>query len=83
MCLDSDWVRKPVPGIVLDEKNRVFISWTETYCVHLKNYDPPSQNEEVVVEYDNNPFGSIDLAIFAWRFKDTKRYLVTWNKVNT
>lgn len=31
MCLNSNWVKKPVPGLVLDEKNRLYIGWSEVY----------------------------------------------------
>ena len=41
MCLDSNWVKKPVPGMVLDEQMRLFISWSETYCVRMANFDTP------------------------------------------
>ena len=31
MCLNSNWVKKPVPGLVLDEQHRLYIGWSEVY----------------------------------------------------
>ena len=45
--------------------------------------DLDSTRDDFVVEYENNPLGAIELAIYAWRFKDTKKFLITWNKVIT
>ena len=39
MCLDCNWVKPPVPDMVLDENKRLFISWSETFCVDLNILD--------------------------------------------
>ena len=83
MCLDTNWDENPVPDMVLDDSWRLFISWSETFCVDLNKFDTDGTDEDAIVEYQNNPMDVIEEAIYSWRFKDTEKFLVTWNRVNT